>query len=102
MIGKEHHISSAKFLMTIFGALVFLTLLTTGMHYVHIPSPWAVIVSMLIGLVKAGLVAFFFMNLWWDEKFNLIAFIASVGFVILLVAITLLDLLFRSPTDHPW
>lgn len=102
MIGKEHHISSTKFLLTIFGSLVLLTLLTTGMHYIHIPSPWNLVVAMVIGVVKASLVAFFFMNLWWDEKFNLMVFITSVGFLILMGAITLLDILFRHPTDYPW
>ncbi len=102
MIGEEHHISSIKFLATIFGALVFLTLLTVGMHYMHFPQPWGIITAMIIGVLKASLVAFFFMNLWWDKKFNLLVFVASVAFATLLVAISLLDLLFRSPTDSPW
>lgn len=91
-----HHISSDKTLLGVAGALFILTVLTVGVHYVHIPDPWSIIVAMGIAIFKATLVALFFMNLYWDDRFNLMLFLASIAFFILLVGFTLLDTLFRT------
>ncbi|NGP88260.1 cytochrome C oxidase subunit IV family protein [Fodinibius halophilus] len=90
-----HHISTDKTLLGVAGALLFLTILTVGVHYIHIPSPWNIIVAMGIAIFKATLVAMFFMNLYWDEQFNSLLLISSIAFFALLVAFTLLDTLFR-------
>jgi len=45
--------------------------------------------------VKALIVVAFFMNLWWDSKFNSMLFVMSLIFFLLLIGITLLDTLFR-------
>lgn len=91
-----HHISSDKTLLSVAGALFILTVLTVGVHYVHIPDPWSMIVAMGIAIFKATLVALFFMNLYWDDRFNLMLFLSSIAFFILLVGLTLLDTLFRT------
>lgn len=91
-----HHISSPKFLWGVMAALLFLTFLTVFVTWVHIPGPWNVIVAIGIAAIKATLVAMFFMNLWWDSKFNLLLLITSIVFLFLLVGITLLDTLFRN------
>jgi cytochrome c oxidase subunit IV len=90
-----HHISSAKFLWGVAISLFILTFLTVGVALIHIPEPWNVVVKLSIAAVKAVIVAAFFMNLWWDTKFNLILFIMSIVFFLLLVGITLLDTLYR-------
>ncbi|TYP92665.1 caa(3)-type oxidase, subunit IV [Fodinibius salinus] len=90
-----HHISTDKTLLGVAGALFILTILTVGVHYIHIPEPWSIIVAMGIAIFKATLVAAFFMNLYWDERFNTMLFIASIAFFGLLVGLTLLDTLFR-------
>lgn len=77
-------------------ALLFLTFLTVFVTWVHIPGPWNVIVAIGIAALKATLVAMFFMNLWWDSKFNLILLVTSLIFLFLLVGMTLLDTLFRN------
>jgi cytochrome c oxidase subunit 4 len=41
-------------------------------------------------------VAAFFMNLYWDTKFNVMLFIMSVVFFGLLIGITLLDTMYRT------
>jgi len=52
---------------------------------------------MAIALVKATLVVLFFMNLYYDKKLNLIVFLSSLVFFLLMVGITLLDTMFREP-----
>lgn len=90
-----HHISSAKFLWGVAISLFILTFLTVAVTWIHIPGPWNVIVAIGIAVVKATIVALFFMNLYWDSKFNVLLFIMSIVFFLLLVGITLLDTLYR-------
>lgn len=90
-----HHISSAKFLWTVAGGLFFLTFLTVAVTWINIPDPWNVVVAIGIAVIKATLVLAFFMNLYWDSKFNTLLFITAIGFFIILIGITLLDTLYR-------
>jgi cytochrome c oxidase subunit 4 len=90
-----HHISSDKILLGVAGALFVLTIVTVGVYYLALPYPWSIIVAMLVAAFKAGLVALFFMNLYWDVKFNLMLFIGSLVFFALLVIFTMLDTMFR-------
>lgn len=92
---SDHHISSAKFLWGVGITLFVLTFITVAVTWIQIPQPWNVFVSIAIAAVKAGVVVTFFMNLYWDAKFNTILLIMSVVFFMLLVGITLLDTLFR-------
>ncbi len=96
MSGHDHHISSDKILLSVAGGLFILTLLTVAVHYLALPDPWSIIVAMAVAVLKASLVALFFMNLWWDKRFNLLLLIASVVFLALLVGFTMLDTLFRN------
>lgn len=91
-----HHISSDKILLSVAGGLFILTILTVGVHYLALPSPWSIIVAMIVAVMKASLVALFFMNLYWDEKFNLMVLLFSFVFLALLVGFTMLDTLFRE------
>lgn len=91
-----HHISSSKFLWSIGLTLFVLTVITVAVTWVQIPEPWNVVVAIAIALVKATVVALFFMNLYWDEKFNFMLLLLSVVFFILLIGITLLDTLYRT------
>lgn len=95
MSGHEHHISSDRLLLGVAGALFILTVVTVGVHYLALPSPWSIIVAMIIAVFKATLVALFFMNLYWDERFNLMILIFALIFLALLVLLTMLDTLFR-------
>lgn len=90
-----HHISSAKFLWSVAITLFVLTFLTVAVTWIHIPAPWNVSVAIGIAVVKALIVAAFFMNLYWDTKFNIIMFVMSIAFFLLLIGITLLDTLYR-------
>jgi len=90
-----HHISSAKFLWGIGITLFLLTIITVAVTFVQIPSPWNVIIAIAIAIVKASIVAAFFMNLYWDSRFNLMLLAMGILFFILLIGITLLDTLYR-------
>lgn len=92
-----HHISTNKLLLEVAGALFILTLLTVGVSYLHLPHPWAIIAAMGIAIFKATLVALFFMNLWWDKRFNAMLLLSALGFFALLVGLTLMDTLNRLP-----
>lgn len=94
----EHHISSAGQLWAIGIALTVLTILTVVVaKFVEIPAPFDIIVALTIAVGKAFLVAAFFMNLYWDTKFNTMLLIGAFAFFILMVAVTLLDTLYRIP-----
>jgi cytochrome c oxidase subunit IV len=91
-----HHISSAKFLWGVGIVLLILTFLTVAVTWIDIPAPWNVVVAISIAIVKATVVALFFMNLWWDTKFNILLLVMSIIFFMILVGITLLDTLYRT------
>ena len=82
--------------MSVAGALLVLTFLTVAVTWMNIPEPFNVIVAIAIAVVKAAMVAMFFMNLYWDAKFNTIVFLLSILFFTIFVGITLLDTLFRD------
>lgn len=95
-----HHVATDKLLLGVFGALLVLTGLTYGVHYLHLPDPWSIIVAMAIAALKASLVALFFMHLYWDEKFNTMILITAFIFLTLLVSFSFLDFL-SQPEIHP-
>ncbi|MBO6587206.1 MAG: cytochrome C oxidase subunit IV family protein [Gracilimonas sp.] len=93
----EHHVSSAGQLWAVGTALLILTIITVVLaKFVAIPPPFDVVTAMAVALVKAFLVAAFFMNLYWDVKFNAMLLIMAVCFFILMVGITLLDTMYRN------
>lgn len=94
---NHHHVLSLRTLLLVAGSLALLTILTVVVRYIHFPEPWNILVAMAIAVVKATLVVLFFMNLFYDKKLNLIVFLSSLVFFLIMVGITLLDTLFREP-----
>ena len=47
--------------------------------------------ALAIALVKAGVVALYFMHLRWDSPFNALTLIAALFFVMIFIGITVLD-----------
>ncbi len=92
----SHHIPSARFLWGIAGALAVLTFITVALTWVNIPAPWNIIVALVIAVIKASLVALFFMNLYWDARFNMLVIILGVSFLGVLILLTLMDTLSRG------
>lgn len=52
-----------KTCIAVFGTLMVLTLVTVAVSYVHLDTPSAVAVALIVATVKASLVALFFMHL---------------------------------------
>ena len=98
--GKEHisHVMSIRALLLVFGALVFLTILTVVAAQFSFGA-WEVWISLGIASVKAALVAGYFMHLIYDKSFNGLVFLSSVLFVALFLALTLMDLSVSVPAQ---
>ncbi len=89
--GAVHaHVSPTIFYVAIFATLVVLTLVTVGVSYVHL-GPANLAVAVVIASIKAALVVLFFMHLRWDNKFNSLIFICSLGFIGIFFAFTFSD-----------
>ena len=92
--GAVHaHISAWQFYVKIFFGLVFLTLLTIGIAYIHL-GKLNLVVAILIATTKASLVVTFFMHLKYDSKFNALMFLSALLFIGVFFAYTMND------TDH--
>lgn len=92
--GKVHsHIGSLNFYVGIFATLIFFTVLTVAVSYVHL-GPLNLAVAVLIASIKASLVVLFFMHLRYDNKFNAVMFVCGLLFIGVFFAYTLND------TDH--
>ena len=84
------HIVPVKVLVGVFLALVALTVLTVEAAKFDVGSA-DVIVSMAIATVKASLVVFIFMHLWYDKPVNKIAFFFSIVFAAFFLCMILVD-----------
>ena len=85
------HVMPVSTMLTVFGALVLLTLLTVAAAQISFGA-WEVWVSLGIASVKATLIAVYFMHLKYDKPFNALVFFSSLVFVGLFLALTLMDL----------
>lgn len=96
-------IVSPRIYYAVFGALVFLTLLTTGVAYIDlgILNP---IVGLTIALCKASLVVLFFMHVWYRGRLTWVLLGAGVLWLAFLIAFTLSDVATRGwiPVPLPW
>jgi len=89
------HPVSTKLLFGVFFGLIFLTILTvvtsaTGKS-LGIPAAFTFPIAMIFASLKAFLVCAFFMHMWWDKSFNVLAFFSSLFFVTLFIGMTLMD-----------
>lgn len=84
-----HLVPVSTLLFTAFGLLV-LTVITVAVRYIDI-GEFNIWVAIGIAVVKAALVATFFMHLRWDRPFNVLVFVGCSLFVILMMAFCVLD-----------
>jgi cytochrome c oxidase subunit 4 len=94
------HIVPLRLLMGVGAALLVLTAVTVGATYVDL-GRLNLAVALLIAVVKATLVALYFMHLRWDRPLNAIVFVAAIGFVILFVLLAVMDTLEYAPLRIP-
>jgi cytochrome c oxidase subunit 4 len=87
---EEVHPASMTMLVTVFLALLGLTVVTVAVAYVDL-GELNLFVALGIATVKALLVSWFFMHLMHDTGFNRLAFFSSFVFIGLFVSFTLMD-----------
>ena len=66
--------------ITVFVALMVLTLITVGIARLHLPVHLAVSLALLVATVKGSLVACYFMHLISERKLILVIMLATVFF----------------------
>jgi cytochrome c oxidase subunit 4 len=78
-----------KIYITVFVALMALTIITVGVSYLHLPVPMAVTVALLVATIKGSLVACYFMHLISEKKLIYAVLALTAVFFIALVALPL-------------
>src|SRR5882757_9814768 len=79
--GEIHvHPVSPKLLILVYIALLFFTFVTVAVTHFDFGRTINVWVALGVAVVKAALVALFYMHLFWDRPFNGLVFIASLFF----------------------
>jgi cytochrome c oxidase subunit 4 len=73
--------------ITVFVALMILTIITVAVSRVHLPLPMAVTVALLVAIIKGSLVAGYFMHLVSEKKLIYAVLILTVVFFIALMAL---------------
>ena len=73
--------------ITVFVALMVLTIVTVAISRVHLPVPIAVTVALLVATIKGSLVACYFMHLISEKKLILWVLAVTVVFFVVLLSL---------------
>jgi cytochrome c oxidase subunit IV len=73
--------------ITVFVALMVLTVVTVAISRVHLPVPIAVSLALLVATVKGSLVACYFMHLISEKKLIYAVLMLTVVFFVVLLAL---------------
>jgi len=76
-----------KVYITVFVALMVLTIVTVAISRVHLPVPIAVTVALVVATIKGSLVACYFMHLISEKKLILWVLALTVVFFVALLAL---------------
>ncbi len=79
-----------KIYITVFVALMALTIITVAISRVHLPVPIAVSVALLVAIIKGSLVACYFMHLISEKKLIYAVLVLTVVFFAALLALPVL------------
>lgn len=95
----NHEPLPLKVYIGVFVALLFLTFVTVWVAHFDW-GRWDVLVAMAIALLKASLVALYFMNLKHDsDKINRLVFLLGIFFLIVFIGPTMWDTFTRDKVD---
>ena len=94
------HVVPLRLLVGVLLILLVLTVATVAVTWVDL-GPFNLIVALVIAVVKASLVALYFMHLRWDRPFNGLVLITSLFLVALFIALALLDSVQYQPDVIP-
>jgi cytochrome c oxidase subunit 4 len=89
-MSDSHPIDIDKHVKTyvlVFVTLMFLTLVTVSVSYLHLPVRQAIAVALVIATVKGSLVACYFMHLISEKKLILWVLVLTVVFFLVLLAL---------------
>ena len=86
---KKH----VKVYMLVFGSLLILTVVTVGASYLDVALAPALIIALLIAVVKASLVAMYFMHLLGEKPVIGWTLILAAAFLIAMFALFIASLL---------
>ncbi len=95
MTENHPHITPIKVYLAVGISLLILTGVTVGVSFIDF-GPYNVTIALIIASVKALLVAFFFMHLFWDNKIYLIVFAASLLFLTIFLTFAMFDTMNRG------
>ena len=73
--------------ITVFVALMVLTIITVAVSYLHLPIALAVTVALLVATIKGSLVACYFMHLISEKKLIYAVLALTAAFFIALLAL---------------
>ena len=90
MAQNHIHVTPIKTYIAVGASLLILTAITIGASFIHFGA-FNVTIALAIASIKALLVAFFFMHLFWDNKLYLIVFAASLLFLTIFLTLTMFD-----------
>ena len=84
------HVVPPSLLLAVYGVLLVLTVITVWVTKFEL-GDFNIWVALAVALIKAGVVALYFMHLRWDSPFNAICLIAALFFVCIFIGIAVLD-----------
>jgi len=84
------HVVPPKMLITVFVILLVLTALTVAVTRLDL-GKLNIVIALAIALVKAVVVALYFMHLRYDRPFHAIILVVALGFVVLFIGGVLID-----------
>jgi cytochrome c oxidase subunit 4 len=73
--------------ITVFVALMALTVVTVAISYLHLPTAMAIAVALLVATIKGALVACYFMHLISERKLILAVLVLTTVFFVALLAL---------------
>jgi cytochrome c oxidase subunit 4 len=79
-----------KVYITVFVALMVLTIVTVAISRLHLSVPLAVTVALFVAIVKGSLVAGYFMHLLSEKKLIIAVLALTVAFFVVLLALPVL------------
>jgi cytochrome c oxidase subunit 4 len=89
----SHHVDidrQVKIYISVFVALMALTLITVAVSYLHLPPAMAIAVALLVATIKGTLVACYFMHLIAEKKLIYAVLVITVAFFVVLLALPVL------------
>jgi cytochrome c oxidase subunit IV len=93
----SEHVLPKKLYFAVFGALIGLTAITTGVAFIDL-GPFNTVVALVIAVFKATLVVLFFMHLKYQTGMTRVVIVAALLWLAVLIGITMSDVFTRHWT----